>query len=833
MIKAAGILFCTPDRKILLLKRSGEGDHAREWALAGGGIEEGETPEQAALRELSEECGMKYEGELSPIFHTDDGNVDYTTFVAHVEEFTPKLNDEHTAFMWCDADDIPNKTHPGVKALLDSEEVKSALGDGEIYADATFKESDHPRAEDGKFGSGGAGAPSNDLKNKVDKLVNKEIGGITYFRPPETKRQKKEFINSLGLDTEEEKEQARSYLQGIIHKKSSEDEIKRQERIRQGEEIERKKAEYANSAEGRAEKAISEKKQYGAASDFLSDEQKKEIQFYEGDRFSVNAEGKNQVVNSIQKEAEKRGLKIEKVSESQEGKSKSLYIRSGDKLIRVSDHELPLTAAREHNRAQGLTGVWDKEVIISDWKNTPIEDYFKEIESTHKNDSEVRADSAEVVTEMDIAKRIRDKELTSPQEYKNIMIFALRISGTGVAYRSKLNEYVDRPKEEYLCDEFLERCNGLPVIWVHPPKDKLDTESFAEKVIGTICLPYIEGDEVWGIAKIYDMDAAAEMAKTQLSTSPSVIFDDGTNTKIMLANGEHILQEGKPSLIDHLAVVPNGVWDKGGEPSGVLLETAHAEIAEASRADSAGQCDYLVKEETMAEETTAAAPAAAPSAESEMLTLLKGVASKLEGMEGRLAKLEGMEVKEAAEIAKPDAVATMMKPVPETAADNMAAGATAATEPDPAVVADRARLDAVEKELEQFRADAARADNQEERGKLLEAQAKADSVEQCYGDSARAPLRGETVNEYELATVKKHQARSKRWSGVDLASIKDESAFAIIRDEVYADSIKAAHSCTGLADDVIVPIKTVDGGCTTTVFRGKQSFIKSMSQKPM
>ena len=127
MIKAAGILFCTPDGKILLLKRSSEGDHAKEWCVPGGKLEEGETEEQAALREFQEECGNTYTGELSPLFHTQDANVEYTTFIAHVEEFTPKLDYENTAYLWRDLDDLPNNLHPCVKALLASDAVRREL----------------------------------------------------------------------------------------------------------------------------------------------------------------------------------------------------------------------------------------------------------------------------------------------------------------------------------------------------------------------------------------------------------------------------------------------------------------------------------------------------------------------------------------------------------------------------------------------------------------------------------------------------------------------------------------------------------------------------------
>lgn len=107
MIHAAGILFLSQAGRVLLLQRSDEGDMAGTWCIPGGKIEDGETPEQAAVREVLEETGYRagHAGILH--FHRVKYGVDFTTFLRRVEdEFLPKLNNEHTAYAWVTPDEV-------------------------------------------------------------------------------------------------------------------------------------------------------------------------------------------------------------------------------------------------------------------------------------------------------------------------------------------------------------------------------------------------------------------------------------------------------------------------------------------------------------------------------------------------------------------------------------------------------------------------------------------------------------------------------------------------------------------------------------------------------
>ena len=172
--------------------------------------------------------------------------------------------------------------------------------------------------------------------------------------------------------------------------------------------------------------------------------------------------------------------------------------------------------------------------------------------------------------ELGVAKAIRDGDLTSPQYYgKDMMLVALRITGTGMSYRPQVGEFVWRDSSIYMNAEFLERCNGLEVIFRHPKKTMLNTEEFRDRIVGTIFVPYLkpEVEEVWGIAKIRDMHAAKLLENEDMSTSPGVLC---LGNKTPGPDGKPILIEDKPFLLDHLAILLEpGVWDKGGPLAGV------------------------------------------------------------------------------------------------------------------------------------------------------------------------------------------------------------------------------------------------------------------------
>lgn len=188
--------------------------------------------------------------------------------------------------------------------------------------------------------------------------------------------------------------------------------------------------------------------------------------------------------------------------------------------------------------------------------------------------------------ELEIARAMRSGELTSPQRFASFTMFALRITGTGASYRKGEKEFVWRDPALYCNPHFVERCSGLPVIWKHQTDGNLlDTANFIERIVGMIFIPYIQNDDVWGIAKIYDAEVAKFLTDNPMSTSPFVAFSErDKGIKLPLSNGNHLLIEGYPSIVDSLAVVPRGVWDKGGPPVGV--ESAAVEDPEIKAIDT-------------------------------------------------------------------------------------------------------------------------------------------------------------------------------------------------------------------------------------------------------
>ena len=444
------------------------------------------------------------------------------------------------------------------------------------------------------------------------------------------------------------------------------------------------------------------------------------------------------------------------------------------------------------------------------------------------------ADSA---TELDVAKAIRAGELPSPQRYENVWLFALRITGTGNAYRPAHDEYVYRTPDNYLTDEFLERCNGLPVIFEHPTKGgMLDTEEYRERAIGNVILPWIKGDEVWGIAKIYDADAAKLMQATHISTSPAVVFRDEDSTEKVESGGKVLLIEGKPSYLDHLAICEEGVWDKGGEPSGIQL-TEEADMAEEmvpAWADSlskrfdevCNRLDALEKGRADGDFDKLEHKLEEEGKSKESAEKIAGaVGEKKYGKEGMEKKAEeGKEKAERKDETTEEKAASEERESEKAGEREIKAAEKAGEREERAERADSVMARKVA-DLEARLASMTKPLSPTDRDELAKVHARADTLATMLGETVHQPLHGETPIAYRKRLASKFQKYSKV-KEVKLDSV-DGAAFDFLEEKIYADAKEAALSPSENAPARLVPIITRDdSGRQITRYAGNSDAFK-------
>jgi len=444
-------------------------------------------------------------------------------------------------------------------------------------------------------------------------------------------------------------------------------------------------------------------------------------------------------------------------------------------------------------------------------------------------------------TETDVAKLMMEGLIPSPQMYANIMLLAIRITGTGLAYRGSIGENVWRDPSLYLNDQFLQRCNGLMVIMDHPDTQVLTSKEFKDRAVGSVMLPYIKGDEVWGIAKIYDQDAVNEICEGEISTSPSVVFDNTAgNTTLTTENGDPLLIEGVPFLLDHIAIVTKargskGVWDKGGDPAGVLL--TNPEVSDMTekmiepKADAQGEkldailaalgnlaarVDSMEKDLPAAPLVTAADKKKARKDDDEAMC---------DDEEEEAKKDEEMSEGEAKKFMERKADAKKKHRKDAEGSDPVEHGKAGEIKPD-----DEGKMEMPAGHMD-FKKDddeEAMCDDEEEAAKkdeeeaaYADAQAKADSVYAAFGKSASRPLAGESLMSYRKRMARGLQAYSDAYKDVSLASIKDAKLLAIAEKQIYSDALIAAKSPTMYAADQLIEIHEKDrAGRTITKFKG-------------
>ncbi|WP_370622330.1 NUDIX hydrolase [Citrobacter portucalensis] len=390
----------------------------------------------------------------------------------------------------------------------------------------------------------------------------------------------------------------------------------------------------------------------------------------------------------------------------------------------------------------------------------------------HQPFAEMLAQQA--LNETEVAALIADGTLSSPQYFINMWMFAIRVTGTGVTWRSADQQMTFRNPDDYLTPEFLQRVSGLPLIWLHPEKNTLDSDEFAKRVIGTLTNSWVaDNGEVWAIARVYDAEAAEIMATRQLSTSPTVKFVEVP--KSIIVDGQPLLVEPSPELLDHVAICEQGVWDKLLAPTGV-------------KSDSIPNEAEKMDEEKFVELFNKCMDARMAKADSEEADR-KAKADAEEAAKKEKADAEAKEAEEAK--AKADA---------EEKAAKEKADAEAKEKAD-AEEAERMAKEKADSQLRQEIADLrSRIPTElsdEERNEVADAQVKADSVFSCFGKRAPVPLSGEKPLAYRRRLMIQLQEHSPDFKTVDLTSIADSALLSVAEKTIYADAQKSASLSVG------------------------------------
>ncbi len=103
--RLSAAVFVEREGRILLLKRA-VGALSGAWYIPGGAVDKGETPEQAALRELWEEAGLRPTGPLALIglvpMHVYDRDSFQVVYACACAQGDVAISDEHAGHRWVD-----------------------------------------------------------------------------------------------------------------------------------------------------------------------------------------------------------------------------------------------------------------------------------------------------------------------------------------------------------------------------------------------------------------------------------------------------------------------------------------------------------------------------------------------------------------------------------------------------------------------------------------------------------------------------------------------------------------------------------------------------------
>ena len=118
------VIIFNSDNKILLLRRSDKTSRAHGWDFAGGGVDKGEDPRDAAIRESLEETGLLIDDIriLSTSHgHTDGGEYVMIGYAAHANDDKVQLSWEHDLYEWMTVEEVKQiALPPAHRTIIDA-----------------------------------------------------------------------------------------------------------------------------------------------------------------------------------------------------------------------------------------------------------------------------------------------------------------------------------------------------------------------------------------------------------------------------------------------------------------------------------------------------------------------------------------------------------------------------------------------------------------------------------------------------------------------------------------------------------------------------------------
>lgn len=125
--QGAGVLIvCPATHRMLLAKRGMDCASPGTWAPFGGMVDPGESPDEAAIREVKEEADIDLvDITPEPIYTTLDSNTGFRfhTYLSVLdEEVIANINDESSGWAWFTPNEVStfsHMLHPGFRELME------------------------------------------------------------------------------------------------------------------------------------------------------------------------------------------------------------------------------------------------------------------------------------------------------------------------------------------------------------------------------------------------------------------------------------------------------------------------------------------------------------------------------------------------------------------------------------------------------------------------------------------------------------------------------------------------------------------------------------------